>query len=667
MTAKRHKKKPMDNTDNIMGTKCRLRIRQLFLGAAAVLSSVSAYTQVTLAADGPGSTYELISSVLGGYPIEVPDCSHPEFGRHITEAWDDILGKYVFVFHIHVTPDNDRCVNFDRQRNEIKTYGPSPAYLKGYYNDIHTYRWKFKLDAGFQPSPNFTHIFQIKAGDGSDSDAPIITLTPRYGTPQTMQLIFTPSSGSSGGGTKDNPPLEPFKGEWVEAYVRTLYAENGTIDVVLTRIRDGAILMSYTNNNLDMWRGDATFNRPKWGIYRSLNSSQYLRDEEVRFADFCIAKGSDTCPCDERFFPIDPETPFDQEPASGGDIFFEVIPVGGVTILNYQWFEVAGSEDVPVGTNSPMLIIPAAGYSDTGRKFYCRITADKGTFFSRTAQIRSLETALILHLAFDDGTANDSSGSGNHGILNGDLTFVQDPQRGRVINFDGVNGSYIRIPNSPSLNAAAEQITIAMWLYTDTTAVRQLTEKGGTGGSAWYIPPWGIRMESDRTLRLNWGNGLPNPPGPLYSSAIEANRWTHVAMTYDSTLPFNHRKFYINGVLDAASDWTGGAAANTNDLFIGTDFYNNTSRWAYLGRLDDIRIYNTALCAGQIRRIMTGGPHGDIDGDGRVTLADFAYVSAQWLLDGAVVLSADIWPGCGDGRVNIGDLMLMASHYMESK
>lgn len=28
--------------------------------------------------------------------------------------------------------------------------------------------------------------------------------------------------------------------------------------------------------------------RPKWGIYRSLNNDQYLRDEEVLFANFSI-------------------------------------------------------------------------------------------------------------------------------------------------------------------------------------------------------------------------------------------------------------------------------------------------------------------------------------------------------------------------------------------
>jgi hypothetical protein len=40
-----------------------------------------------------------------------------------------------------------------------------------------------------------------------------------------------------------------------------------------------------------------TFCRPKWGIYRSLNDATYLRDEDVLFADFCVAKGS-SCPVD---------------------------------------------------------------------------------------------------------------------------------------------------------------------------------------------------------------------------------------------------------------------------------------------------------------------------------------------------------------------------------
>src|SRR5882757_1607525 len=91
---------------------------------------------LTLKADGPGSTYELIASAFGGDPVEDPDCAHPAFGRHVSEVFDPALNKNVFVFTIHVTPDNDRCNgSTDRQRNEIKTYGPSPDSLKGQLNE----------------------------------------------------------------------------------------------------------------------------------------------------------------------------------------------------------------------------------------------------------------------------------------------------------------------------------------------------------------------------------------------------------------------------------------------------------------------------------------------------------------------------------------------------
>jgi len=244
-----------------------------------------------LSANGPGNTYELIDSVLGGNAEEVPDCSHPAFGRHISEIYDSTLRRYVFVFTIHATPDNDRCVSFDRQRNEIKTYGPSPDSLKGFLNDTVTHEWKFRLDSGFQPSPNFCHIHQIKAGDGDDG-SPLITLTPRFGNPDKMQIIHTGSSSGTSLGTVLQVPLAPFKGSWVRVEEHIIYKTAGSYSIIIRRMRDDSVLLSYTNTNIDMWRNGTTFIRPKWGIYRSLDSPSYLRDENVRFNDFYILKGA---------------------------------------------------------------------------------------------------------------------------------------------------------------------------------------------------------------------------------------------------------------------------------------------------------------------------------------------------------------------------------------
>jgi hypothetical protein len=253
---------------------------------------------VKLVAEGPGNTYELINSILGGTgnAVEDPDCAHTSFGRHISEVYDNTLSKNVFAFILHVTPDDDRCNgSTDRQRNEIKTYGPSPANVKGELNETVTYRWKFKLGAGMQPSSSFTHIHQLKAGDGTNEDAPIITITPRAGNPEKLEIIHTGNSGVTTLNKVKIVDLAPFKGTWVEVIEKVSYKTSGFIDLAIRKVSDGTVLLSYTNNNIDLWRDGATFVRPKWGIYRSLNNVASLRDEEVLFADFCIAEGNAIC------------------------------------------------------------------------------------------------------------------------------------------------------------------------------------------------------------------------------------------------------------------------------------------------------------------------------------------------------------------------------------
>lgn len=238
---------------------------------------------VVLNADGPGNTYELINSVLApGYDaVENPECVHPAFGRHIAEVWDADLKSYVFEFYMHVTPDNDRCINFDRQRIEIKTYESSPANLKGTTGETITYKWKFRLAAGFQPSSSFTHIHQIKPVNGDDG-TPIFTLTARKGNPNKLELIHDNTTKVA---TAD---LSLFDGVWVQAVETIKVGAHGTYSMLIKRISDDATLLSYSSSVIKTIRPDNDFIRPKWGIYRSLNDATSLRDESIRFNSFSI-------------------------------------------------------------------------------------------------------------------------------------------------------------------------------------------------------------------------------------------------------------------------------------------------------------------------------------------------------------------------------------------
>ena len=243
--------------------------------------------QVTLTANGQGNTYNLITNVLApGYnPIETPDCNHTAFGDHIDEVWDSAYGGYVFRFHIHVSPDNDRCINFDRQRNEIKTYDKSSSNLKGTLDEIVEYSWKFKLDSGFQSSPNFTHIHQLKSVGGSLESMPMYTLTTRKSNPDRLELRYAETNSQI---TLKHTPLSPFIDEWLYAHEKIHYSAQGSYELEIKSLADSTILFSYSNDSIVNWRPNADFVRPKWGIYRSLNNSQDLRDEEVLFNDFTV-------------------------------------------------------------------------------------------------------------------------------------------------------------------------------------------------------------------------------------------------------------------------------------------------------------------------------------------------------------------------------------------
>ncbi|MGB5418026.1 T9SS type A sorting domain-containing protein [Algibacter sp.] len=270
-------------------------MKSIFCLVAILFSITQINAQVTLNSDGAGGmqTYDLINSVLApGYDaVEEPDCSHTPIFQHIDEPFDTTLGINVFRFYIHVATDTDRCNgSTDRQRNEIKTYDKSPDNLKGIEGESVIYKWKFKLDVGFQVSSNFTHLHQLKSVGGLYESMPMYTLTARKSSPDRLELRYAETNSQT---TLIQVPLSDFKGEWVEATESIKFGTNaspdsGTYAIEIKRVSDQTILLSYSDNTVKNWQTDAEFVRPKWGIYRSLNSPSDLRDEEVLFADFSI-------------------------------------------------------------------------------------------------------------------------------------------------------------------------------------------------------------------------------------------------------------------------------------------------------------------------------------------------------------------------------------------
>ncbi|WP_367391272.1 T9SS type A sorting domain-containing protein [Lewinella sp. LCG006] len=266
-------------------------IKQYLLLTLLCVFSLLLRAQVNCSATASsGSGYPAFFAA--GFDIENPDCEHTTFGPHITQVFDTELERNVFVFHSHIVEDNDRCQVFDRVRMEVKGGPNTSEALQHSLGDTSYYRWKFRVDEDFVGASSFCHIFQNKIFGGADSGFPVITLTLR-----AAKLEARHSGGDTGDdlGVLAEADLDRFRGKWVEGYLRQVHREDGAIYLTIKDMNTGLTLLSYENNNIDLWRDGAEYSRPKWGMYRLKGSS--LQDEEIRFADFCVSEeGEDQCP-----------------------------------------------------------------------------------------------------------------------------------------------------------------------------------------------------------------------------------------------------------------------------------------------------------------------------------------------------------------------------------
>lgn len=81
------------------------------------------------------------------------------------------------------------------------------------------------------------------------------------------------------------------------------------------------------------------------------------------------------------------------------------------------------------------------------------------------------------------------------------------------------------------------------------------------------------------------------------TNKIPLNTWSHICVTFDSSLT---ARVYLNGVLEGTSTMASTSTATSTSLYIGVDPVSLLAPFS--GKIDDVRIYNNALSAAQIRQ-----------------------------------------------------------------
>jgi chitodextrinase len=194
----------------------------------------------------------------------------------------------------------------------------------------------------------------------------------------------------------------------------------------------------------------------------------------------------------------------------------------------------------------------------------------------------------VAAYSFDEagGTvAGDATGHGNNGTITG-TTSWGNGKFGGALNLDGISGR-VDLPGLGTFYKG--DFTLEAWIKRDTSdpdngIVGTWNVAQGGGPMLWVGYPEGNTVATVGSGSSNYADaGSPAPVGT----------WTHVASTYDgSTL-----KLYVNGALVASKPFTGNVG-DSNNWRIGA--YGGTAGDFFDGLIDEVRIYDTALTAGQI-------------------------------------------------------------------
>ncbi|HET8755556.1 MAG TPA: LamG-like jellyroll fold domain-containing protein [Solirubrobacteraceae bacterium] len=191
---------------------------------------------------------------------------------------------------------------------------------------------------------------------------------------------------------------------------------------------------------------------------------------------------------------------------------------------------------------------------------------------------------LVAAYGFEEtaGTAAiDSSGSGNPGVFNG-ATRSASGRFGAAASFDGVNDR-IDIADSDALDLSVG-MTLEAWVRPTALGWRTAIMKERPGGIA-----YALYASTDTNRPSTEIQAETRAP-----AAMATNVWTHVASTYDgATL-----RLYVNGGQVAGRAVSGPITITSGALRIG----GNTVWGEYFkGLIDEVRVYNRALTAGELQ------------------------------------------------------------------
>ncbi|MBA7531118.1 hypothetical protein ES705_23329 [subsurface metagenome] len=205
--------------------------------------------------------------------------------------------------------------------------------------------------------------------------------------------------------------------------------------------------------------------------------------------------------------------------------------------------------------------------------------------------------SLVGYWPFN-GNANDESGNGYNGIVNGaTLTIDRFGNSNSAFSFDGTSNNFITVDFSIPLNTSEYSgITISAWCNLNDLAsphnILTLHDNSYIGS---------FSMPYDYSVQKFYGLKYSGNPAVATLNPVNSNNWYNVVITFDTITHIF--KLYLNNVFQGEATYNEYMPL-ASKLYVG---YHNSDSWGYgwymNGIIDDIRIYNRVLDSTEISNL----------------------------------------------------------------
>jgi len=217
---------------------------------------------------------------------------------------------------------------------------------------------------------------------------------------------------------------------------------------------------------------------------------------------------------------------------------------------------------------------------------------------------------LLLHLRFD-GEGSTVTDASRYARFHGPIVCLSagtpadlhsdDGRSGRCLAFDGVD-DFVELPRwklDDQLHPGRE-MTVLLWAWVEDLRAAYLLAKESVKGDGYA----GYRLALDEDGRLWFTVGVGGQAVSVLSpEPVPLQRWTLLGATFDG---LGRRRLFVDGQVVAETECgeERGLAACDRDLYLGADY--GVAAF-FRGRVDEVRLYNRAVSASEMKEMMSSG------------------------------------------------------------